>query len=101
MRDLERLTEIVRQFRDRRGWGRHHTPKNLAQAIGVEAGELNDLYLWDREPSLEDVADEMADVLIYLLHLADVTGIDLGAAVKNKVVKNHHKYPVETAKEVY
>jgi dCTP diphosphatase len=96
--DLSLLQAKVTQFRDARDWRQFHTPKNLAQAIAVEAGELNDLYLWDRRPCLFDVRDEMADILIYLLSLADVADLDLGEAVLAKIKKNELKYPVEKAK---
>jgi NTP pyrophosphatase (non-canonical NTP hydrolase) len=101
MNEIETLKNEVRRFRDERGWGKHHTPKNLAQALASEVGELNDLYLWDRRPCLFDVRDEMADIMIYLLHLSDATGLNLFEAVLQKVQKNDLKYPVDMGKEKY
>lgn len=95
---LEELQVKVVAFRDDRDWRKFHTPKNLAQALIEEVGELNSLYLWDRQPALIKVAHEIADIQIYLLSLVDVLGIDLGEAVLRKLVKNNLKYPIERAK---
>lgn len=89
------IQELVVTFRDARNWRQFHTPKNLAQAISVEAGELNDLYLWDRQPNIGKVQEEMADILIFLLSMADVLQIDLAGAVINKIAENDKKYPAE------
>lgn len=93
MGELNELRDLVVKFRDIRNWRQFHTPKNLVQALASEVGELNDLYLWDRSPSLFDVCEEMADILIYLLSLADVIEIDLFDAVLAKLNKNNKKYP--------
>lgn len=91
---ITELQDMVAKFRDERDWRQFHTPKNLAQALASEVGELNDLYLWDREPDVSEVGQEMADIMIYLLSLADVTGIDLIAEVIRKIHVNSSKYPV-------
>ena len=93
MGELKDLQDSVVVFRDNREWLQFHTPKNLAQALASEVGELNDLYLWDREPDPEMVKLEMADILIYLLSMADVLEINLGRAVKDKIRINRQKYP--------
>ena len=93
MGELDKLQSAVVKFRDKRDWLQYHTPKNLAQALASEVGELNDLFLWDRDPDPEMVKEEMADILIYLLSMADVMGIDLAQAVKAKININRHKYP--------
>ena len=103
---LRSLQERVRAFRDERDWAQFHTPKDLAAAIAIEAGELQELFLWqDRdaqratlESRSEAVRHEIADVLILTLAFAEITGIDLGAAVEEKLRVNATKYPVAHAK---
>lgn len=100
---LAELTARVRAFADARDWEQYHSPRNLAMAVSVEAGELLELFLWsaddgpqpmnpDRAPK---VADEAADVLICLLNLCDRAGIDLGEAIDDKLARAERKYPVE------
>ena len=98
MGDLKDLQDSVVRFRDNRDWLQYHTPKNLSMALAGEVGELIDLYLWDREPDSEMVRLEMADVLIYLLSMADVLEIDLVQAVRDKIFINWQKYPAFKAK---
>jgi NTP pyrophosphatase (non-canonical NTP hydrolase) len=99
------LKDLVRRFGEERQWQPFHTPKNLVMGLAVEAAELMEHYLWV-EPAAsltlavdtqrrEAIGDEMADVFAYLLNLANVTGIDLSAALEAKVRKNAIKYPVE------
>ena len=103
---LEDLGAAVRRFNEERDWGRYHKPRNLAMALSVEAAELLELYLWCEDqgpqpalPSREArVPEEMADVLICLLNLANQTGVDLGEAVLAKLEKNAAKYPVDRAR---
>lgn len=102
---LTALDEAVRSFAEARDWQQFHTPKNLASALIVEAAELLEHYQWltpEQSAALdpaarEAVAREMADVLIYLLRLAQVQGIDLLAAAEAKLADNARRYPVETA----
>jgi dCTP diphosphatase len=98
MGELDELQLAVVKFRDKRDWIQYHTPKNLAMAICSEAGELTDLYLWDRHPEHINVGQEMADILIYLLSLADVTGINLYQEVIYKLHLNSAKYPINKFK---
>jgi NTP pyrophosphatase (non-canonical NTP hydrolase) len=98
MGELKDLQKEVAAFRDARDWGQFHTPKNLAQALASEVGELNDLYLWTRKANIDFVELEMADILIYLLSLADVLKIDLADAVRFKLRLNDEKYPVKDYK---
>jgi NTP pyrophosphatase (non-canonical NTP hydrolase) len=98
------LKRRVIEFREARAWGPFHTPKNLAMALAIEAGELQELFLWKQDPEIRDllynrpfstrVQEELADILIFLLYLAEATGIDLSEAVKAKLLKNQAKYPV-------
>jgi NTP pyrophosphatase (non-canonical NTP hydrolase) len=100
---LHAIQAALRAFRDARGWAPLHTPKDLAAAISIEAAELQELYLW-RAPnegaiSRERVGDELADVIIYCLHLADVEGVDVVEAIRLKIAKNEARFPVKAADE--
>ena len=100
---IEDLTARVRAFAEARDWRRYHSPRNLAMALSVEAGELLELFLWSsddgpqplRPERAPKVADEAADVLICLLNLCDRAGVDLGAAVLAKLAKAEEKYPAD------
>ena len=104
----EELLQMLREFRDARDWKQFHTPKDLAAAIAIEAGELQERFLWKREEEIEallatpvgkqGVVDELADVLICSLLLADRLGVDVGRIVAEKTAQNARKYPVAKAK---
>lgn len=93
----------IRKFRDDRDWKQFHNPKDLAVSISIEAAELLELFQWkSAEESArfaadnrERVSEEIADVAIYLVELADITGIDLARAIDAKLEKNARKYPIE------
>jgi NTP pyrophosphatase (non-canonical NTP hydrolase) len=99
--DLATLRDALRVFCAARDWHCFHTPKNLVMALSVEAAELVEHFQWatpEESQNLSpeqraEVADEIADVLIYLTELADVLGIDPIAAAREKIVKNSVKYP--------
>ena len=101
--ELARLREIVRQFVIERDWDQFHTPKNLSSALSVEAAELLEHFQWLQtgQPGelgpekLVQVRHEMADVLVYLVRLADKLDVDLMAAVEEKMVLNRAKYPAD------
>lgn len=103
--DATGLTEILRSFAADRDWEQFHTPKNLAMALAGEAGELLALLQWlsDREIAdrLQDAGfrtsfeDEIADVLIYLVRLADIADVKLDESVANKMARNAIRYPIE------
>ncbi len=103
---MEHLKSILRRFSAERDWDQYHSPKNLASALVVEAGELLEHFQWlteaqSRQLSQEQcdrVSLEMGDVLIYLVMLADKLGIDLIDAATRKVAINADKYPVAKAK---
>lgn len=99
--NLATLQSRLRQFADARNWHQYHTPKNLAMALVVEAAELVEVFQWmtpeesmalDAEAK-DRAADEVADVLLYLLQIADKTGIDIESAVERKLAKNELKHP--------
>jgi NTP pyrophosphatase (non-canonical NTP hydrolase) len=104
--DLDSLRDRLRAFALARDWGPFHSPKNLACALSVEAAELLEHFQWmteeqSRAPGAaqrEQIAHEAADVLLYLIQLADQLGIDLLAAADRKMALNAAKYPVETAR---
>ncbi|CAG0945249.1 dCTP diphosphatase [Gammaproteobacteria bacterium] len=106
MDDLDTLREAVRRFAAERDWERFHSPKNLASALAVEAAELLEPFQWlteEQSRSLEPaqaeaIRREMADVLIYLVRLADQVEVDLLAAARDKMAENAQKYPVEKAR---
>jgi NTP pyrophosphatase (non-canonical NTP hydrolase) len=101
--DLAEIREIMRQFVSERDWDQFHTPKNLATALSVEASELLEPFQWlvsgDKseldEAKLTAIRHEMADVLVYLVRLADKLDVDLFQAVQEKMVLNRAKYPAD------
>ena len=100
---LTELRDAMRRFAAERDWDRFHTPKNLAMALSGEAGELIEHFQWltaEESASLpapvrEEVALEMADVLLYLVRLGDVLDIDLAEAARRKIAINAGRYPAE------
>ena len=105
---LEELQREVVEFARERDWEQFHAPKNLSMALAGEAAELMEHFLWATpEASRAVVADaakrakiaeELADVVIYALEFANVTGIDVAAAIEAKMAANAQKYPVEKAR---
>lgn len=100
------LQEELRKFAAAREWEQFHSPKNLAVALSVEVAELLEHFQWLRDEEsrslapdrLEKVGEEMADVLLYLLRLADKLNIDLIKAAKGKLQVNETKYPVDKSR---
>ena len=100
---LSELRELVREFRDRREWGRFHTPKNLSMAIAVEAAELMEQFQWLAQDEawaltedagrLKLIGEELADILIYALSFAEALHLDLATSVVDKLARNAKKYP--------
>ena len=103
---IDRLRDELRQFAADRDWDQFHTPKNLAMALSVEAAEMLEHFQWltpiESQGLSTDKVDairlEMADVLIYLIRLADRLGVDLAASAFEKIAINAAKYPVSSAK---
>jgi dCTP diphosphatase len=105
---LAELKTRVLAFARERDWEQFHSPKNLSMALAAEAGELMEHFLWATpEQSLAvandmakrgKIADELADVVIYSLEFANITGLDLAAAIEAKMTANAKKYPVEKAR---
>jgi len=103
---LAELQGAIDAFVDERDWAQFHTPKNLAMGVAIEAAELMEHFLWTTGEGSSapdagkrvEVANEIGDVLIYLLRLGRVLDIDIVAAATDKLVLNREKYPVEKAK---
>lgn len=103
---LRQLRDALRDFAAEREWDQFHTPRNLATALAVEAAELLEPFQWlddaqSRALSPDTraaVEEEMADVLLYLIRLADKLDIDLERAARAKILRNAEKYPVERAR---
>jgi NTP pyrophosphatase (non-canonical NTP hydrolase) len=99
--ELAGLADSLERFAKERDWQQFHTPKNLAMALTAEAGELLEIFQWltpEQSLSLDDMkkaelADELGDILIYLVRLSTVSNIDLMDAARAKLEKNEHKYP--------
>ena len=103
MTEIEKLQHRLQAFADQRDWNQFHSPKNLSMALIVEAGELAEHFQWlTQEQSfklpadkLEKVGEELADIYVYLVRLADQLGIDLPEAVDRKISLNEAKYPAD------
>ena len=106
MGDLQQVVERIRQFRDARDWQQFHHPKDMAAGLAIEAAELMELFLWKSEQEQaeivetkrEQIEDELADIGMFLLELADNLNVDLLTAIEAKIEKNAEKYPVEKSK---
>jgi NTP pyrophosphatase (non-canonical NTP hydrolase) len=106
MSDIKDLIEKIKKFRDERDWAQFHNHKDLAISLVLEAGEVLEHFQWKTKEEVEiyaqshqdEIAEEIADVAIYLFELADNLGIDISDAVNKKLDKNAAKYPAEKAK---
>ena len=106
--DAAGLSEALRAFADERDWAQFHSPKNLVMALTGEVGELTEIFQWMTEEASRTataeprvaaaVREEIADVLLYLVRLASVLGVDLDAAVREKLARNAEKYPVDRSR---
>ena len=96
---MKETMERIKKFRDDRDWKQFHTPSNLAKAISIEAGELLEEFLWDNDNfNLQNVKEELADVMIYCIHMANALDVNIEDIINMKMDKNEMKYPVEKAK---
>jgi NTP pyrophosphatase (non-canonical NTP hydrolase) len=103
LNELEELRVLVSNFVKERDWEQFHSPKNLSMALIVEAAELVEHFQWLTqseshqlpEDKLEAVEEELADILVYLVRIADQLDIDLNRAARNKMRSNGAKYPAE------
>lgn len=108
---LSYLKKRIQKFIDDRDWAKYHTPKSLAISVAIEASELLELFQWVKDTELDNkmndpdtfrkLEEELADVLIYCLSLANVLDLDLATAVLKKIKKNESKYPIDQVKGNY
>ncbi|KAK4732588.1 hypothetical protein R3W88_025576 [Solanum pinnatisectum] len=100
---LKDLSKQLEEFAKVRNWEKYHSPRNLLLAMVGEVGELSEIFQWRgevdkglpnwEESDKEHLGEELSDVLLYLIRLADICGIDLGDAAAKKILKNSIKYP--------
>ena len=106
---IQALKDILRKFRDARDWSQFHDPKNLAEAISIEAGELQEHFLWKNKEDVikklnedkdfrTEVGEELADVVIFCINFANATNMDISSLVFDKIEKSNKKYPVKKSK---
>ena len=103
MNELEELRVLISNFAKERDWDQFHSPKNLSMALIVEAGELVEHFQWLKQSEsrnlskdkLEAVEEELADILVYLIRIADQLGIDLINVSRKKIKSNEAKYPAD------
>jgi dCTP diphosphatase len=101
--DLKKINQKIKNFVKERDWDQFHSPKNLSMALSVEASELVEIFQWLKESDLkkvekEKVADEIADILFYLLRISQKMNIDIEKSFYAKLKKNIIKYPVSLSK---
>jgi dCTP diphosphatase len=103
---MQDLIEAIRKFNKERDWAQYHSPKNLSMALSVEVAELLEVFQWLTEeqsrrlpPAKQQaVEEEIGDVTILLLALADELGLDILQAARKKLERNRAKYPVEKSR---
>jgi NTP pyrophosphatase (non-canonical NTP hydrolase) len=105
---LHELKDKIKAFCDARDWDQFHNAKELAIALSIEASELLEIFRWKNEKEVaelfknekkkEDIEDEMADILYFLVRMAQMYNLDLSEALDKKMAKNEKKYPIEKAK---
>lgn len=107
-RKIHELKDKIKEFCDARDWDQFHNAKELAIALSIEASELLEIFRWKSPEEVkslfvnpkkkEDIEDEMADILYFLVRMAQRYDIDLSEALDRKMEKNNNKYPVDKAK---
>lgn len=106
MQSMVSVRQRLREFAAAREWDQFHSPKNLSMALSVEVSELVECFQWLTEEQsrslspkqLAAVTDEIADVQLYLIRLADKLGVDIDQAIEQKIIKNEAKYPADKVK---
>ena len=106
---ISELKKLLLDFRNKRDWKQFHNPKDLAEAISIESGELLELFLWQTKEEVkkkmesdpeffQEVKDELADVINFCINFANAADLDIYTIVKEKLEKNDKKYPAEKSK---
>lgn len=106
MSDIKRLTEKIKKFRDERDWKQFHNPKDVALSLVLEAAEVLEHFQWKNQKEIEeyiktnkeDIGEELADVLYWILLMCNDLEINISEALVKKIKKNERKYPVDKAK---
>lgn len=106
MSDIKNLTEKIIKFRDARDWKQFHNPKDVALSLVLEATEVLEHFQWKNSPEItkymksdkEDISEELADVLYWVLLMSHDLKIDIRKALAKKLIKNEKKYPIDKAK---
>ncbi len=93
--EIQALQDEIARFCSEREWDSFHTNKDLAAAIAIEAAELQDAFLWDRSATPEKIKEELADIIIYSLRMAERNKLNVNEIVREKLAVNASKYPVE------
>lgn len=98
----ETINQVLK-FRDDRNWRQFHNPKDLALSISLEAAELLEVFQWSGadtvcESKKDKIKEELADILVYCIHMSDVCGLDMDEIIQEKMKRNNEKYPIEKAK---
>lgn len=98
MSDIKNITEKIIDFRNKREWDKFHTPENLSKSIAIEAGELLEHFQWGDAYKQSELEDELADILIYSLLLADSIGVDPIDIIESKMTRNEKRFPIDKVK---
>ncbi len=106
MSDIEKLVDRIKKFCEERDWRQFHNMKDLAISLNLEAGEVLEHFQWKNEKEIEEylkthkehIAEELSDVLYWVLLMSNDLGIDITDAFEKKMKKNEEKYPIEKAK---
>lgn len=101
--DFATVQRNVLAFRDERDWDQFHTPKDLAISVAIEAGELLECFKWTgrdvtADANAQRIREELADVLIYCMYLADSMGVEVPQLIEDKLETNERRYPISKAK---
>lgn len=99
----ETINQVLK-FRDDRNWKQFHNPKDLALSISLEAAELLEVFQWSGsdtvcESKKDKIREELADVLVYCIQMADICGLNMDEIIQEKIKQNNEKYPIEKAKD--
>lgn len=95
---MHEIIEELMKFQRERDWKKFHTPENLAKSISIEAAELLEHFQWQKEYDIIEVGEELADVLIYCIYMADALGLNIPEIIQDKMAKNAVKYPVDKSR---
>lgn len=93
-----KIIDEILHFRKERDWEKFHTPENLAKSLSIESGELLECFQWSTNYDKQEASEELADILIYAILMAEAMQVDINQIIMEKLLKNEKKYPVEKSK---